>query len=422
MEVRLTQKQAEYVREAHHRWNLATGAVRSGKSHLAVQYTIPDRLIELAGRKGLNLILGATKENIERNVLTPMRDMWGDRFVGDINARNWAIIFGQRVYCIGAENSGQVSKLRGSEIKFAYCDEICDIHPEVFEMLKSRLSLPYSECHGACNPAGPTHWLKQFIDKGEADPGIDMFCQRYTIDDNPFLPHEYVEGLKAEYRGTVYYDRYILGLWAKAEGLVYPNWQDAVEPCWEPQEGEVKAYCVSVDYGTQNPLHAIKWLLDHEGIWHAVDEYRYSGREEGRQKTDPEYVDDLVAFTWDAPEDADVEVIVDPSAASFITQLRRRGGFKVRKADNNVENGIRETASAMRLGQVKVADSLAELKREFSGYVWDDREDVDKPVKVDDHGMDALRYFIKTKRVYKPRAVGYKSPFEGQVEPRRFML
>lgn len=422
MEVRLTEKQAEYVREAHHRWNLATGAVRSGKSHLAVQYTIPDRLLKMKGKKGLALILGATKENIERNVLTPMRDMWGDRFVGDINARNWAEVFGERVYCIGAENSGQVSKLRGSEIKFAYCDEICDIHPEVFEMLKSRLSLPYSECHGACNPSGPTHWLKQFIDKGASDPGIDMFCQKYTIDDNPFLPREYVEGLKAEYRGTVYYDRYILGLWAKAEGLVYPNWQDAVEPRWEPREGEVRAYCVSVDYGTQNPLHAIKWLLDPEGVWHAVDEYRYSGREEGRQKTDPEYVDDLVAFTWDAPEDADVEVVVDPSAASFITQLRRRGGFKVRKADNDVENGIRETASAMRLGQVKVADSLAELKREFSGYVWDDREDVDRPVKVDDHGMDALRYFIKTKRVYRPRAVGYKSPFGGQVEPGRFML
>lgn len=112
MEIRLTRKQAEYVREAHHRWNLATGAVRSGKSHLAVQYTIPDRLIELRGRKGLALILGATKENIERNVLTPMRDMWGDKFVGDINARNWCEIFGERVYCIGAENAGQVSKLR----------------------------------------------------------------------------------------------------------------------------------------------------------------------------------------------------------------------------------------------------------------------------------------------------------------------
>ena len=425
MEIRLTRKQAEYVREAHHRWNLATGAVRSGKSHLAVQYTIPDRLIKLRGKKGLALILGATKENIERNVLTPMRDMWGDKFVGDINARNWCEIFGERVYCIGAENAGQVSKLRGSEIKFAYCDEICDIHPDVFEMLKSRLSLPYSECHGACNPAGPTHWLKQFIDKGEADPGIDMFVQRYTIDDNPFLPPAYVAGLKAEYRGTVYYDRYIRGLWAKAEGLVYPNWKDAQEPTWSPAEPEdVRGYCISIDYGTQNPFHAIKWLLDSAGTWHAVGEYRYSGREEGRQKADPDYVDDLVVFTDDAPEDTEVEVIVDPSASSFIAQLRKRGGFKVRKADNDVDDGVRDTASAMQLGQVKIGDTLAELAREFCGYVWDDKADQDKPVKVDDHGMDALRYFVRTKRVYKPRDMVYESPFMGGVDdgPRRFAL
>lgn len=421
MRVRLTPKQAEYVREAHHRWNLATGAVRSGKSHLAVQYTIPDRLLKMRSLKGLPLILGATKENIERNVLTPMRDMWGDKFVGDINSRNWCEIFGERVYCIGAENSGQVSKLRGSEIKFCYCDEICDLHPEVFEMLKSRLSLEYSECHGACNPAGPNHWLKRFIDKGTADgSGIDMFCQRYTIYDNPFLPDEYVKGLEAEYRGTVYFDRYILGLWAKAEGLVYPNWQEALE---DPYDKGKYGYCISVDYGTQNPLHAIKFVKDGGGIWHAVDEFRYSGREEGRQKTDTDYVNDLVDFTYDAPEDDAVEIIVDPSASSFIAALRRRGGFKVRKADNDVLNGIRDTASAMQLGQLRIGDNLKKLKEEFAGYVWDDRDDVDKPVKVDDHGMDALRYFVRTKRVYKPRRQ-YKSPFqhEDAAGPRRFTL
>lgn len=421
MQVRLTPKQAEYVREAHHRWNLATGAVRSGKSHLAVQYTIPDRLLKMRSLKGLPLILGATKENIERNVLTPMRDMWGDKFVGDINSRNWCEIFGERVYCIGAENSGQVSKLRGSEIKFCYCDEICDLHPEVFEMLKSRLSLEYSECHGACNPAGPNHWLKRFIDKGMADnSGIDMFCQRYTIYDNPFLPDEYVKGLEAEYRGTVYFDRYILGLWAKAEGLVYPNWQEVLE---DPYDKGKYGYCVSVDYGTQNPLHAIKFVKDGGGIWHAVDEFRYSGREEGRQKTDTDYVNDLVDFTYDAPEDDAVEIIVDPSASSFIAALRRRGGFKVRKADNDVLNGIRDTASVMQLGQLRIGGNLKKLKEEFAGYVWDDRDDVDKPVKVDDHGMDALRYFVRTKRVYKPRKQ-YKSPFqqEDAAGPRRFTL
>lgn len=423
-EIRLTRKQAAYVREAHHRWNFAVGAVRSGKSYLAAQYTIPERVISLAGRKGLNLILGATKENIERNVLTPIRDIWGDSACSDINARNWCTMFGERVYCIGAENSGQVSKLRGSEIKFCYCDEVCDIHKDVFEMLKSRLSLPYSECHAACNPAGPTHFVKQFIDKAQGSDGIDLFCQRYTIDDNPFLPPEYVAGLKAEYAGTVYYDRYILGLWAKAEGLVYPNWKDAVEPSASPEwvrENARNGYVVSCDYGTQNPFHAIKWVRGGDGVWHAVAEYRYSGREEGHQKTDRDYVADLGDFTSDAPEDAKVEVIVDPSATSFIAALRRRGGFYVRHAKNDVLDGVRDTASAMKLGLIRIGDGLTALGREFTGYVWDDRADDDRPVKEDDHGMDALRYFVATKRVYRPRKP-YESPFQRQQEPRRFTL
>lgn len=423
MEVRLTPKQAEYVRSAHHRWNMAIGAVRSGKSHLAVQYTIPDRLIKLAGYKGLNLILGATKENIERNVLQPLRDIWGDKYASEINSRNWATVFGQKVYCIGAENAGQVSKLRGSEIKFCYCDEVCDIHPEVFEMLKSRLSLPYSECHAAANPAGPNHFIKQFIDKA-VDGDIDLFCQKYTVYDNPFLPPEYVRSLEAEYRGTVYFDRYILGLWAKAEGMVYPNWKDALEPTWEPLERDLgRGYVISCDYGTQNPFHALKWRLDDSGIWHAVDEWRYSGRDEGRQMTDQDYVQALCEFCDDAPEEAEPEVIVDPSASSFIAALRRRGGFRVRKADNDVADGIRDTAACMQRGLIKISDSLTWLANEFTGYVWDDRDDVDKPVKVDDHGMDALRYFIRTKRVYRP-AIEYTSPFtaEGDTEPRRFKL
>lgn len=419
MQVRMTPKQAEYTREAHHRWNLAIGAVRSGKSHHAVQYTIPDRLIRLAGLKGLNLILGATKENIERNVLSPIRDLWGDRYASDINTRNWASIFGQKVYCIGAENVGQVSKLRGSEIKFCYCDEVCDIHPEVFEMLKSRLSLPYSECHCAANPAGPNHFIKKFIDKAAEDDGIDLYCQHYTVYDNPFLPPDYVRSLEAEYRGTVYFDRYILGLWAKAEGMVYPNWRDAVEETWVPDSPEdVRGYSVSIDYGTLNPCHMLKWLRDEAGVWHAVEEWRYSGREEGRQMTDQDYVEALVRFCDDAPEGEEVEVIVDPSAASFIAAIRRRGGFHVRKANNDVLDGIRDTASCMQAGTVRVGDSLEWLEKEFTGYVWDDASDVDRPVKVDDHGMDALRYFVRTKRLYRPDRP-YVSIFS---EPRKVML
>ena len=305
-EIRLTGKQAEYVREAHHRWNFAVGAVRSGKSHLAVRYTIPRCLRAGHNRRGLNLILGATKENVERNVLEPMRDMWGQALVGDINSRNWATVFGEKVYCIGGENVKQVNRIRGSEIKFCYVDEVCDVHPQVFEMLKSRLSLPYSECHAACNPAGPTHFVKRFLDQGDADPDIDLWHQEYAIWDNPFLPPSYVRALEAEYRGTVYYDRYILGRWVKAEGLVYPMWEQALEDTYRHalEDGApdpALTWCVSVDYGTQNAFAALLWCRDREGTWHAVREFYFSGRAEGHQRTDQDYCRDLLDLTDGLP-------------------------------------------------------------------------------------------------------------------------
>ena len=412
-EIRLTGKQAEYVREAHHRWNFAVGAVRSGKSHLAVRYTIPRCLRAGHNRRGLNLILGATKENVERNVLEPMRDMWGQALVGDINSRNWATVFGEKVYCIGGENVKQVNRIRGSEVKFCYVDEVCDVHPQVFEMLKSRLSLPYSECHAACNPAGPTHFVKRFLDQGDADPDIDLWHQEYAIWDNPFLPPSYVRALEAEYRGTVYYDRYILGRWVKAEGLVYPMWEQALEDPWEGVPAEE---CVSVDYGTQNAFAAIRWARDGDGVWHAVREFYYSGRAEGHQKTDEDYCRDLLALAEGM--DRPAEVIVDPSATSFIAALRRslngdgHRPFRVRHARNEVEDGIRDTATCLQTGRVRASRDLPNLAREFAGYVWDDSEQCDRPVKVDDHLMDALRYMVRTKRAHRPQGAAYESPFE----------
>lgn len=426
LEIRLTEKQAEYVREAHHRWNLAIGAVRSGKSHLAVRYTIPRGLRERHNRRGLNLILGATKENVERNVLEPMRDMWGSALVGDINSRNWATIFGEKVYCIGGENVKQVNRIRGSEIKFCYVDEVCDVHPQVFEMLKSRLSLPYSECHAAANPAGPTHFVKRFIDQADAEPDIDLWHQEYTIWDNPFLPPAYVRSLEAEYRGTVYYDRYILGRWVKAEGLVYPMWEQALEDTckYELPDGTpdpALTWCVSVDYGTQNAFAALLWIRTPDGTWHAVREFYYSGRREGHQRTDGDYCRDLAGLCEGLPRP--VEVIVDPSATSFIAALRRTIDgdghqlFRVRHARNEVADGIRDTATCLQTGRVRVSRDLPELAREFAGYVWDDSEEFDRPVKADDHLMDALRYLVRTKRVYRPQEETYKSPFERGARP-----
>lgn len=412
--IEITPKQAEYIVNAHHRWNFAVGAVRSGKSHMAVQYIIPQGLRERHGKKGINLILGASKENIERNVLEPMRQIWGVSMVSEINSRNWASIFGEKVYCIGAEKMNQVSKIRGSEIKFCYVDEIVDINKEVFEMLKSRLSLPYSICHAAANPSYPTHFVKEFIDS--AENGVDIYSQEYTIYDNPFLPKEYVRSLEAEYAGTVYFLRYILGKWARAEGLIFPMFLEALA---EVPNGEAEDLALSVDYGTQNPFAAISWKKKG-GIWYAEREYYHSGRKTGKQKTDDEYATDLENFMADEIEDyrtrleasrrepnvpmpSKIQLIVDPSAASFIALMKKKDWCKVVKANNDVEDGIRETASAMKRGLIKISCCMSEWRREVEGYVWDERVEEDKPVKENDHLMDATRYFVKTKKICKIR-------------------
>lgn len=395
----LSRKQAENVREAHHRWNVCEGAVRSGKSWLACNYTIPERLVELADRPGINLILGVSLGNIERNVLQPMRDTFGDGLVGGIRgSSNTAELFGQTVYCLGAEKRSQVAKLQGAAVKFCYCDELAALSADVFDMLKSRLSFPYSECHAACNPASPRHWLKRFLDSDG-----DIYRQRYTIDDNPFLDPGFVESLKCEYAGTVYYDRYIKGLWTQAEGLVYPDWQKCLEPGYE---GEAVREIVSMDYGTLNATAALRWQLDAEGIWHVVGEYYHSGRDSQRQKTDAEYVEDMRAFAPDAEL-----FVVDPSAASFIAAMRS-AGMRVRPARNEVLDGIRHVATAMREGTVRVGRGCKSLADELAGYVWDERAEVDRPVKVADHACDALRYGVETMRMYN-RERPYRSLLDG---------
>lgn len=212
----LSDKQKEFIRNANKRYNIKTGATRSGKTYLDILYTIPSRIRERAGKKGLNVILGVTNSTIERNILQPLRELYGDKLIGSINSQNIAKLFGEEVYCLGAEKVSQVSKIRGASIKYCYCDELAEYNQEVFELLKSRLDKEYSVLDGALNPESPNHWLKQFLDSD-----ADIYCQSYTIFDNPFLPKNFVDNLCKEYEGTVYYNRYILGQWCNAEGLIY---------------------------------------------------------------------------------------------------------------------------------------------------------------------------------------------------------
>lgn len=420
----LTPKQAEYIRNATHRWNIACGAVRSGKSYCQISYCIPARLMERKGLRGLRVILGATRSNIERNVLQPMRDIYGDGIASGINSQNIAKIMGEKVYCIGADNVRQVAKIRGSEIAYVAIDEATDVNPQVFEMLKSRLSLPWSCCDATTNPASPNHWFKEFLDSAER--GVDIYCQNYTIYDNPFLPEEYVHALEAEYAGSVWYDRYILGKWTLAEGLVYANYTNALYE--EDFEGSARDYCISLDYGTSNPFAALLWE-ERDGVWYGTNELYYSGRETGVQKTDDEYLHMLEVFAeplkegraytgrnvWGNVEERidRIPVIVDPSAASFIALLRQSKWFRPVSADNDVINGIRKTSTAIERGLIKIHKRCKEWVKEAQSYIWDTNSVEDRPVKDFDHLMDATRYLVNTQRVVKPSLKDYKSPYGG---------
>lgn len=398
--IKLSQKQNEYLRNADARWNCKIGAVRSGKSYVDVNVVIPYRLRKVHGESGLNVILGVSRDTIERNVLQPMREMYTDRLVGSINSRNIAMICGEEVYCLGAEKINQVAKLQGMSVKYCYGDEIAKWNKEVFTMLQSRLDKPYSRFDGACNPESPGHWLKQFLDRED----IDSYIQHYTIFDNPFLPKEFVDNLCRELEGTVYYGRYILGEWTLAEGLIYPMYQDAIE---DAPEVEMSEYTLSIDYGTMNAFSAGVWGK-YNGTWYRLKEYYYSGRDTGVQKTDEEYateLDKLIEPIMQARINRDgryfnkMETIIDPSAASFITLLRKKDWYKIRTADNAVLDGIRDTASAMQTGKIKITPACTNWIKEVQGYVWDDDPAEDKPIKINDHAMDDTRYFVKTKKI-----------------------
>lgn len=247
-----TEKQLEAIREADaHRWAIKAGAVRSGKSFADVAYTIPWNIRQRAGKPGLVVILGNTKGTLQRNIIAPLQELYGARAVTDIRTDNTASIFGEVCYCLGADNTRHIDRIRGASIKYAYGDEVGTFNQGVFDMLKSRLDKPYSRFDGTCNPDNPAHWLKRFLDSD-----ADIYQQRYTLDDNPTLPPAFVSALKKEYAGTVYYDRYVLGLWVAAEGAIYLPFVNDQQQHIIDEAPPIASACIGIDFGGNGSAHA----------------------------------------------------------------------------------------------------------------------------------------------------------------------
>ena len=273
-----TKKQKEYGLNANHRWNVKLGAVRSGKTFQDKEDIIPRRIRERSGKDGLVFIIGVTEATIERNVLRPMRDKFGKNLVGTVD-KNKVWLFGEECYCLGAEKVNQVAKIQGASIKYLYGDEVVKWNKEVFDMLKSRLDQPYSCADLTGNPEHKKHWFKEFIESN-----ADIYLQHYTIDDNDFLSTEFKENLKKEYEGTVLYNRFILGQWCNAEGIIYTQFANNTELFMKNEAVDENGYklnfmivSIGVDYGATKgetelkatgitPLFKEAWTIDEEKI------------------------------------------------------------------------------------------------------------------------------------------------------------
>lgn len=261
--MRLSDKQKEYWTAPFHRWNIKHGGTRTGKTYLDY-YMIPRRIRERRGEDGLIVLLGNTKGTLQRNIVDPMQQIYGSACITDIRSDNTASIFGERVYCLGADNRKHVDRLRGSSIKYAYGDEIVTWNEEVFEMLKSRLDKPYSCFDGTCNPKDPDHWVKKFLDSD-----ADIFSQQYSIFDNPFLDARVKAEMMKEHKG-VFYDRYILGLWTVAEGLVFPDFaEDETQYLTTDLKRSYSKVTIGADFGgneSATSFHAIGYENGYERL------------------------------------------------------------------------------------------------------------------------------------------------------------
>ena len=383
----LTRKKKEYLINCNHRWNVKIGATGSGKSFVDYSVVIPKRLLAAKG-EGLLVLLGNTKGTLERNILDPMREIWTPDLVGNISSDNTVKLFGKKVYALGADNKKHMARIQGATFEYVYGDEITTWNEEVFQMLKSRLRCKHSRFDGTCNPDSPLHWFKKFLDSK-----ADIYQQKYVIDDG-VLPSDVVANIKTEYAGTVYYDRYVLGNWAIANGLVYPFFADNQEHYLYTgrTEGLTGAFYVSIDYGTHNPCSMGLWCVGNRQAIRIKESY-YDSRKMLKQRTDEEHYAELERL---ADGRYIQYVIVDPSAASFIETIRRHGKFQVLAADNNVLNGIRTTAALMNAGKLLIHESCKDAIKEFQSYCWDDEAQEDKVVKENDHAMDDIRYFANT--------------------------
>lgn len=344
---------------------------------------------------------GKTIGSFRRNVFKPLQKMLKSRgyTVKEYRTENMFTVTRNgrtnMFYYFGGKDEASQDLIQGITLAGMFFDEVALMPQSFVDQATARCSVEGSKWWFNCNPAGPFHWFKtEFLDKMVEK---NLFQIHFLMEDNPSLSQRVIERYKRMYSG-VFYKRFILGLWVLAEGVIYDMF-DQEKHVVPTIERAYEKFYVSCDYGTKNPTTFGLWGF-YDGIWYKVKEYHYDGRKRGKQKTDEEYCDDMEKFVDGIRNFKGI--IVDPSAASFITALKKRG-FNVIKAKNDVVDGIRNVATALERMLIRYNDCCKETFREFSSYVWDEKaanRGEDKPIKENDHQMDGDRYFV-TKVVMK---------------------
>ena len=369
---------------------ICDGAVRSGKTSLMMWAFVSWAMENFSGQSFG--ICGKTVDSCTKNIIVPFtvmslaKEKYTLRWRSShkiLEVRRGAVTNYFEVF--GGKDESSYTLIQGRTLAGVLLDEVVLMPRSFVEQALTRCSVDGAKLWFSCNPDNPMHWF--YTDWIKRARERNALYLHFEMTDNPGLSQKTLERYQTMFSG-VFYDRYVRGKWCVAEGLVYEFGEEQITDDI-PQGGE---YYISVDYGTLNPFSAGLWCIDG-GKAVRIAEYYYSGRDSKVQKTDEDYCDAIIELAGNKPVR---HVIVDPSAASFITALRRRGNFSVREAKNDVLDGIRITYRMLKNGQIKIHKNCKDAIREFGLYRWDDKSTTDKPIKENDHAMDDIRYFANT--------------------------
>lgn len=375
------------------------GAIRSGKTVASILAWL---MYLKNSKEKVFFMSGKTYGSLIRNVIE------GDfgilalgapdvKITKDRTGSTVLILGDKKVYLFGASDDGAYMRLKGLTAGGWYADEIAT-HPESFivEALSRTAVSTDRRIFWTLNPTFPSHYIySKFLDRWEGSEGYRRY--HFTLDDNLAMTEERKHELANQFSGR-YKSIYILGLRVAATGAIYDNF-DREQVIFRDLPDDIieSQHVIACDYGTVNPCVFLECVFSESRTVYVLREYRWDSRIKMQQKTDAAYVQDMIKFIG-TPDECDSVIIVDPSASSFITALRMEGFF-VKSAENDVLNGIMNISSLLGQGRLKIHESCTGLISEMEGYSWDEKSistGTEKPLKIRDHGPDALRYYVNT--------------------------